>query len=125
EVLAASVPVGTLCDADYRNAAHAELVEDLAGDGKLPGAAVDQHEVGPVRKLLAVRLARRAFLEQGWSAVAAAGFAGFFDSDLRDGVRAQHPERDAVGAPGRDRLRLRRHQARLQLGGGGPRFRPV
>ena len=49
-MLAAGVAVRALGDAGDGNVAHAEIGKDLAGDGKLSGAAVDQHEIGVIGK---------------------------------------------------------------------------
>ena len=56
EVLAAGVAVGTLGDADQRDARDAEAVQHLARDAELPAAAVDQHQVGPRREFVARRV---------------------------------------------------------------------
>ena len=46
-MLAAGVAVRPFGDADQLHVLDAQIGEHLAGDGKLPRAAVDQREVGP------------------------------------------------------------------------------
>jgi hypothetical protein len=50
KVLAPCVSIGPLGNADQGNIVQSETSQHLAGDGELPGAAVDKDEVGPVRK---------------------------------------------------------------------------
>ena len=98
EVLAARVAVRHLGDADERDAGDAELFEHFAGDGQLSAAAVDQHEVGPRRELVARRvLLMRVHicvgLDHGELALGQDGGA------VR--IRAQHAERQPAAAPRR------------------------
>src|SRR5204863_7799504 len=53
EMLAAGIAVGPLGDADERDVGDAEGLQQLARDGELSAAAVDQHEVGSRGEIVA------------------------------------------------------------------------
>ena len=54
KVLATRVAVGPLGDADQADVVQPEIGHHLARHGELAGAAVDQHQVGPIGKHVVV-----------------------------------------------------------------------
>ena len=54
EVLAPRIAVRPLGDADQRDVVHAEIGQTSRATASWPGAAVDQHEIGPVGKSIEI-----------------------------------------------------------------------